>query len=164
MLLSFCKYIWLEKITNQMLTDLMRKILTSLAVSMILFTACKKDPSIAVNEPAQVKADWTSDNSTSNYTSKVYAPYTVFNNVWGANPGYQSIWANNGNTLGIWSNHPQYIGYNFYRNAHFKTCCGFFNRNCAESATSNAIDGLLISVHEIILKSAENLRSRRPLD
>lgn len=96
----------------------MRKILMCAALMTLFFAACKKDetPQLA----GEVKADWTSDNSTNNYTSKTYSPYTVFNNVWGSGSGYQSIWANNGNNWGTWSNHPNTSGIKSYPNSERK--------------------------------------------
>jgi hypothetical protein len=98
----------------------MRKFLTCAAVTMFLCTACKKEQQVVTEKTGEIKADWTSDNSSSNYTSKTYSPYTVFNNVWGENPGYQSIWANNGNNWGIWSNHPNTSGIKSYPNSERK--------------------------------------------
>jgi len=95
----------------------MKKALTIATVAILLFAACKKEDTKVTPAAGEVKADWTSDNSSTNYSSKSYSPYIVYNNVWGANPGYQSIWANNGNNWGIWSNHPSTSGIKSYPNS-----------------------------------------------
>jgi|GEM_PF-6656383 len=61
----------------------MRKFLTCAAVTMLLFIACKKEQQVVTDKAGEVKADWTSDNSSSNYTSKAYSPYTGFIIIYG---------------------------------------------------------------------------------
>jgi hypothetical protein len=64
-------------------------------------TACKKSE-VAAPAEAEVKAAWSSSNKFGSWSN---GGYTVYNNVWGSNPGGQSIWANSYSNWGVWANH-----------------------------------------------------------
>lgn len=80
------------------------KKLTKIRFSTLLFTII-----FTILNPANVA------NAQTRITSEKYGywtdqTYTLRNNVWGPNPGYQTLWGNSYNNWGVWAAHPTVSG------------------------------------------------------
>lgn len=53
-------------------------------------------------------------SSSDRYGSWSNGGYTLYNNVWGSNPGPQTIWANSYSNWGVWSDQPSTSGVKSY--------------------------------------------------
>jgi hypothetical protein len=84
------------------------RMLPALRIAVPLIAAVT---AIAVGASTALAAVWTSSDL---YGSWSNGGYTLYNNVWGSNPGPQTIWANSYHDWGVYSDQPDTSGVKSY--------------------------------------------------